>query len=596
MATHNCFLPHLFRADHFIKKVFIEEKGFLISQILRILKKYGHREWLVFILTPRELSAICCGVGLEEYAISLPLEMSENLRVTKAAGLIGAATFLSRILGYLRDMVLAWFFGAGLVSDAFFVAFRIPNLLRKLFAEGSLSIAFIPVFTECLVQRGRREAFELARSAMRLLSVLLVLAVILGVFLSPLIIRIIAPGFAGASIKLSLTVTLTRIMFPYIFFIGLVALCMAILNVLGHFAAPALAPVFLNLAMIGSVLWISPHLDEPIMGLAVGVIAGGVLQLALQLPFLVKKGVRFWQKTKIFHPALKKVGILMLPTVFGAAAYQVNILFGTLLASLLPEGSVSYLYYADRLVQFPLGVFAIATATAVLPSLSRQAAANDLDGVKQTFIFAMKLVSFITVPAMVGLIVLREPIVALLFKRGAFGSDTTRLTAHALFYYGIGLWAFSAERIVISTFYALHDTRTPVKMALISIIANAILGILLMKPLGHGGLALSTSLAAILNVWLLTHRLSVKLGRLGWKNLAPSAFKIMACSGIMGIAVWSFSSLMTLHEAKTLYGLFVGLMGSILTGLVFYGGSALLFRSREIEMVLDLARKGERKR
>jgi len=338
--------------------------------------------------------------------------MSENTRVTKAAGVVGSATLLSRIFGFVRDAVIAWYFGTGLSSDAFFVAFRIPNLLRRLFGEGSLSISFIPVFTEYLSNRGRSEAFDLARSAVRLLSVLLVLTAIAGILLAPLVVRIIAPGWSGAPEKYQLTVTLTRIMFPYIFFIGLVALAMGILNVLGHFAAPALAPVFLNIAMIGSIFFISPYMEDPVMGLAIGVLVGGALQLVLQLPFLIRKGFYFWQKATLYHPGLKKIGKLMLPATFGAAVYQINILVGTLLATLLPEGSVSYLYYADRLVQFPLGVFAIATATAVLPSLSRQAAANDFQSLRDTFNHALNLVFFITIPAMVGLIVLRVPIVA----------------------------------------------------------------------------------------------------------------------------------------------------------------------------------------
>ncbi|HHC24287.1 MAG TPA: murein biosynthesis integral membrane protein MurJ, partial [Desulfobacterales bacterium] len=330
--------------------------------------------------------------------------MSENARVTKAAGVVGAATFLSRIFGFVRDVVIAWFFGAGLSSDAFFVAFRIPNLLRRLFAEGSLSIAFIPVFTEYLTHHGKEEAFHLARSAMRLLSIILVITAVLGVLLAPLIILMIAPGFTDSPEKYSLTVLLTRIMFPYIFFICLVALCMGILNVLGHFAAPALAPVCLNIAIIFSAFFISPYMADPVTGLAIGVLIGGALQLTLQLPFLIRKGFYFWEKAVIFHPGVKKIGILMLPAIFGASVYQLNILVGTLLASLLPEGSVSYLYYADRLVQFPLGIFAIATATAVLPSLSRQAAAKDFDALGNTFAHAMKLVFFITVPSMAGLI------------------------------------------------------------------------------------------------------------------------------------------------------------------------------------------------
>ena len=522
--------------------------------------------------------------------------MSENVRVTKAAGVVGAATLISRIFGFIRDVVIAWFFGAGLAADAFFVAFRIPNLLRRLFAEGSLSIAFIPVFTEYLASKGKAEAFSLARSAIRFLSVLLVFAAIAGILLAPLIVRVIAPGFIDSPEKLSLTITLTRIIFPYIFFICLVALCMGILNALGHFAAPALAPVLLNLAMICSVFLISPHMADPVTGLAIGVLIGGVLQLALQMPFLIKKGFYFWQKTKIYHPGLKKIGILMLPAIFGAAVYQINILVGTLLASLLPEGSISYLYYADRLVQFPLGIFAIAVATAVLPSLSRQAAINDFEGVRDTFGHAMKLVLFITVPAMAGLIVLREPIVALLFKRGAFDAEAVRLTASALLYYGMGLWAFSGVRIVVSTFYALQDTKTPVKIAVISISANILLGIILMGPLAHGGLALSTSLASILNLGLLIRALKIKLGHLGMKNIMKSACKTVLCSAIMGVIVSGVALLIIPSENGSFSGLFFGIMVSIIIGIVLYVSFSFLIKSPELERVQAVVMKGIHKK
>lgn len=521
--------------------------------------------------------------------------MYENTRVTNAAGIVGSATLLSRIFGFLRDVVIAGYFGAGLGSDAFFVAFRIPNLLRRLFAEGSLSIAFIPVFTEYLTNKGKDEAFKLAGSAILLLSIILTMLALVGILLSPLIVRIIAPGFAGSPEKLSLTITLTRIMFPYIFFIGMVALCMGILNVLGHFAAPALAPVFLNLAMIGGVFFISPHLSEPITGLAIGVIIGGVLQLFLQIPFIIRKGVFFWKKTRIYHAGLKKVGLLMLPTVFGAAVYQINILVGTLLASLLPEGSVSYLYYADRLVQFPLGIFAIATATAVLPSLSRQAAAEDFAGVRETFAHAMNLVFFITIPSMVGLIILREPIISLLFKRGAFDAETTRLTAVALLYYGMGLWAFSAVRIVVSTFYALQDTKTPVRMAVVSVIANIVLGVLLMGPMGHGGLALSTSLASMLNLVLLIRALRVTLGSLELKSIKESVCKTLVSSVMMGAVVWVVSVYMTRSGDGTLSSLLFGLMGSIIIGFLFYGAFSFFIKSPELKKVWVAVTKGIRK-
>lgn len=521
--------------------------------------------------------------------------MSENTRVTKAAGVVGAATLLSRLFGFIRDVVIAWFFGAGFSSDAFFVAFRIPNLLRRLFAEGSLSIAFIPVFTEYLTVKGKDEAFKLARAAIWLLSMILAIVAVLGVLFSPVIIKVIAPGFISSPEKFFLTVNLTRIMFPYIFFIGLVALCMGILNSLGHFAAPALAPVFLNIAMICSVFFISPYMSDPVTGLAIGVLIGGVLQLALQIPFLIKKGLYFLQRVKIFHPGLKRIGLLMLPAVFGAAVYQINILVGTLLASLLPEGSISYLYYADRLVQFPLGIFAIATATAVLPSLSRQAASGDLEAVKATFAYAMKLVLFITIPSMVGLIILREPIVALLFKRGVFDSKATQLTAYALLYYGIGLWAFSGVRIVVSTFYALQDTRTPVRMAVISIIANIVLGIILMGPLAHGGLALATSLASMLNFGLLIRALKIKLGPLGLRSIAESACKSVLCAAIMGAVVMVVSIFMIPSADGSLYSLFFGLIGTIIIGFLFYGSFSFLIKSPEMEKVWGIIVKGIRK-
>jgi len=520
--------------------------------------------------------------------------MTEKKRVTKAAGVVGSATLLSRIFGFIRDVVIAWFFGAGLASDAFFVAFRIPNLLRRLFAEGSLTIAFIPVFTEYLTRKGQAEAFALGRAAVRLLTVILTLATIVGIMGAPLIVWVVAPGFADAPDKQALTILLTRMMFPYIFFIGLVALAMGILNALGHFAAPALAPVMLNIAIIASALFVSPRLSEPVVGLAVGVVLGGILQLALQIPFLIRKGFRFWTKSGFWHPGLQRIGRLMLPAVFGAAVYQINILIGTLLASLLPEGSVSYLYYADRLVQFPLGIFAIATATAVLPSLSRQAADGDLDALGRTFAHAMRLVLFITVPAMVGLIVLREPIVALLFKRGAFDAQTTRLTAVALLYYGIGLWAFSAVRIVVSTFYALQDTRTPVQMAAISIGVNIVMGIILMGPLKHGGLALATSLASMVNLGLLIWALAKRLGPIDWGSIGASLVKTVLSSGMMGGAVWIGAWLVLPSDGGGTAILLVGLLATILAGIVSYGTSACLLKSAELKELLTTFRKTSR--
>lgn len=517
--------------------------------------------------------------------------MSEKSRVIKAAGVVGAATLLSRILGFLRDAVIAWYFGAGQYSDAFIAAFRIPNLLRKLLGEGSISNAFVPVLTDYLAIDGRKEAFRLARSALWVLSIILVVISLIGILLSPLIVKIIAPGFIDAPDKLALTITLTRIMFPYIFFIGLVALCMGILNVFGHFAAPALAPVLLNLAIILSVFFLCPHLNTPVLGLAIGVMIGGILQLILQLPVMARQGFNFWQKTKIWHPGLKKMSRLMPPVILGGAVYQINVLVGTLLASFLPEGSVAVLYFADRLVQFPLGIFAIAAATAVLPSLSRQAALNDLSALKDTFGYAVRLTLFLTIPSMLGLIVLRVPIITMLFQRGEFSPQATLLTAQALLYYAIGLWAFSAVRIVAATFFALKDTRTPMVMATVSILANIGLGIVLMKPLAHAGLALATSLASILNLALLVLALRKKLGALGWRGIAQSALKTMGSAVVMGAVVWVAAKVLIPAQGASFLALVAGVMACVAAGLAIFWGCSYGVKSPELGTMLAEIKK-----
>jgi putative peptidoglycan lipid II flippase len=516
--------------------------------------------------------------------------------MTKAAGVVGTATLLSRILGFVRDVMVAWFFGAGLAADAFFVAFRIPNLLRRLFAEGSLTVSFIPVFTECLQKRGQEEAFKLARSAWWLLAIILAIVTVLGILSSPLVVKIVAPGFCGSPEKYDLTVLLMRIMFPYIFFIGLVAVAMGILNALGHFAAPALAPVLLNVAMIGSLLIISPHLEQPSAGLAIGVLIGGGLQLALQVPFLIQKGYRVFVRSPLLHPALKRVGLLMIWSAFGAAVYQINTLVGTLLASFLKEGSVSYLYYADRLVQFPLGVFAIALSTAVLPSLSRQAAASDMEGLRESFSYALKLVFFITIPAMTGLIILREPIVRLLFERGAFDPVATRMTADALLYFAIGLWAFSGVRIVVATFYAIQDARTPVKIAVLSVLANLAFSVVLMGPMHHGGLALATSLASAVNLVLLSRALRKRLGRIGARDILESVLRSTASAIVMGGAIAAVGLWAAPRCGKSPWYLLTWVSGSMVAGAILYGGCACLFKCRELFAVADFVRATVRKK
>jgi len=327
------------------------------------------------------------------------------------------------------------------------------------------------------------------------------------------------------------------------------------------------------------------------VGLAVGVVIGGVLQLMLQVPYLMKHGFFFWQKTAFYHPGLKKIGRLMIPSVFGAAVYQINILVGTLLASLLAEGSVSYLYYADRLVQFPLGIFAISLSVAVLPALSRQAASRDIDGVRKTFAYAVSLIFFITLPAMTGLIVLRHPIVSLLFERGAFDAVNSARTADALLYFSMGLWAFSGVRIVVSTFFAFEDTRTPVKIGVVSVLANIIFSLILMGPLAHGGLALAASIASMINFLLLAAALKIKLGALGGKKIIESVARSVLCSLVMGGCLLALTGFYHPADPAARAGQMGIVAGAVLLGVGVYITTAWFLKCRELEDIMNLFRK-----
>ena len=515
--------------------------------------------------------------------------LTEKEKVSRAAGTVGFYTLLSRILGLVRDMVLAYFFGSKMAADAFFVAFRIPNLLRRFFAEGSLTIAFIPVFTETLTQKSKEDAYELARAVLTLLSLLLVVVTILGVLFSPWIVRIQAYGFGASGAKYELTVLLTRITFPYIFLVSLVAFFMGVLNSLRHFAAPAAAPILLNVGIIAGALWVSPFLSEPIVGVAIGVLIGGILQVLLQIPWIMKKGLSLRPLWMPRHPAVKKIGLLMLPAIFGSAVYQLNQFIGTLLASFLPQGSISWLYYADRIVEFPLGVFAIAISTAALPSLAKQVAGKDFSDFRETLGHALRLVFFITTPATVGMILLRVPIIEVFFERGAFDHRTTLMTAQALLFYSLGLWAFSASRVMLSAFYAFQDTKTPVQVATITMIANALLSLLLMGPLRHGGLALSLSLSSTLQLLLLIIILSRRGDLLDLKPMISSAARSLAASAVMGFVLYDLNGRwLSPGVPGSFWSHALTLAGVITVGVAVYFVMARIFRCPEISSILSL--------
>jgi len=514
---------------------------------------------------------------------------SDDNKITRSAGVVSFYTFLSRILGLIRDMVIASLFGSSMAADAFFVAFRIPNLLRRLFAEGSLTISFIPIFTEYLNIKGREDAFNLARIVLTLLSVILAVISILGIIFSPWIVRIQAFGFGTSSIKYDLTVLLTRITFPYIFLISIVAFFMGVLNSLRHFAAPAAAPIFLNLGIIGAAYFISPYCDQPIVGIAIGVLIGGFMQICLQIPWVIKEGIRLFPKWQLDHPALKKMGLLMVPAIFGSAVYQFNQFIGTLLASFLEEGSISWLYYADRLVQFPLGIFAIAISTAALPSLSTHIVKKDYKQYGDTLSYALSMVFFITLPSMVGLIVLGRPIISIIFERGAFDAYCSLMTSQALLFYSIGLWAFSGIRVIVSGFYAIQDTVTPVKVAVIALGTNLILSLVLMAPMKHSGLAFALSLSSAVQFFLLILFLKKKVHVGNIKYVFVSGIKFAFAAAVMGLGVKYFNSKwLVMDSGLGLWILVIKLTTLIIIGLVIYFSVVKMLGCQEVTSIMNL--------
>lgn len=513
-----------------------------------------------------------------------------NHSVVKAAGLIGAATFSSRILGLIRDIILARLFGATQAADAFFVAYRIPNLLREMFAEGSMSSAFIPVFTEYRTLRAQKDAWELASAAFTTLLSIVTLVTLVGVIAAPGLVWLIAPGFRDDPEKLAITVLLTRLMFPYLLFISLAALAMGILNSFRAFAAPALSPMFFNIFVIGCALFVAPIMPDPILGVAIGVVAGGAAQFAMQLPGLAFRNMLFGFRFHPGHPGVRRIGTLMIPTLLGLSVTQINITVSTILASYF-DGGPTYLFYAMRLIQFPLGIFGVALATAILPTLSTQAAQGALDELRETLGFGLRMILFIILPAMLGLMLLRRPIVHIVFEHGVFSSADTEATALAVLCYALGLWAFAGVRIIVAAFYSLQDTKTPAKAAVLAVVANVIFSIFLMAPLGHAGLALATALAAMVNGTMLVTVLNRRLGGVDWRSVGRSAMRVLAaaapvvlaCLWVSGLAVWARPDEWVAKGIMLTVGI-----GLSVTG---YVGAHALMRSEELEVLWGLVKR-----
>lgn len=514
----------------------------------------------------------------------------EKRRIAKAAGIMSVATFISRILGYVKDMILANFFGATGIADTFFVAFRIPNLLRELFAEGSMSSAFIPVLTEYQTKHGMEEAKRLVRITFTFILLFVGSICVLGIVFAPEIVTAIAPGFVNMPDKFSMTVLLTRVMFPFLLFISLAALSMGALNVKRTFFVPALAPAMLNITIIIVVIMFAGKMAQPIVAVAIGVALGGFVQFAFQMPSFFKNGYSLKPAYDLKHEGLKRMSLLIMPATMGMAVAQINIFVSTILASYLPEGSITYLYYSMRLVQFPVGIFGVAMGMAVLPILSEHAVKGDHDKLREDFSFALRLLFFVTVPAMAGLIALREPIVNILFQRGRFDYAATAGTAQALLFYSIGIWSIVGVRVVTASFYSMQDTKTPVKVALVALASNVIFSVILMNPLKHSGLALANSLASAVNFTLLFFFLRKKLKRVDARKILSSFAKSIISGSIMGVAGWIILHGETWQtHGNTLNKTFF-LSGTIVFCVMTYLFLSAILKSEELSYVAEMVR------
>lgn len=451
----------------------------------------------------------------------------------KSIASVSAMTLISRVLGFVRDMVIARVFGASAGADAFFVAFKIPNFLRRLFAEGAFSQAFVPVLTEYKTRRSHEEVKDLVDHVSGALGLALFLVTLVGVIAAPVLIMLFAPGFSADAGKFELAADMLRITFPYLLFISLTAFAGGILNAYGRFAVPAFTPVFLNLSMIATALWLAPHLAEPVTALAWGVFIAGVVQLVFQWPYLRQLRLLPRFRFKRAHEGVSRVLRLMLPVMFGSSVAQLNLLIDTVIASFLVTGSVSWLYYSDRLVEFPLGVLGIALATVILPKLSQQHAEASPQAFSYTVDWGLRWVIVVGVPATLGLMALAAPMLATLFHYGEFTLSDVVKSSYSLMAYSLGLTGFVMVKILASGFYARQDTRTPVRFALIALLVNLLLNLILVWPLAHAGLALATSLAALLNTALLLRALR----RIGAYQPEPGWGALLWRVGIAGAAM-----------------------------------------------------------
>lgn len=461
------------------------------------------------------------------------------MNLLRALATVSGLTLVSRILGFVRDFVIARTFGAGVATDAFFVAFRLPNLLRRMFAEGAFSQAFVPILAEYKNRQGDAAARQLVNRIATVLSLVVAAISLAGIVAAPLLIYVSAPGFSADPDKFALTVELTRITFPYILFMSIVALAGGILNTWSRFAIPAITPVLLNLAFIGMALFAAPYFDPPVLALAWAVFLGGVLQVALQLRPLARIGMLPRFDLKLSDPGVRRVVTLMLPAMLGVSVAQVSLVINTIFASFLQSGSVSWLYYADRLMEFPAGLLGVALGTILLPSLSRLHASDRREEFSAMLDWGLRLTLMLTLPAALALAMLAVPLIATLFYHGAFTGEDVMQTRLALIAYSIGLTGLIMVKILAPGFYARQDIRTPVKFAVITLVATQVMNLAFIVPFKHAGLALAIGLASLLNAGLLYRGLRLRgvyRPLPGWPRFAG---RLVVALAVLAAILWS---------------------------------------------------------
>jgi putative peptidoglycan lipid II flippase len=509
-------------------------------------------------------------------------------RLARSAGLYGLATMASRILGLVRDQVLAYYFGAGDAMDAFRVAFRVPNLVRDLFAEGAMSAAFVPTFTRELTLEGRPRAWRLANSVMTSLVIVTCVLVLLGIVFAEPLVRLYAEGFNDVPGKVALTVTLARIMTPFLTLVALAAVCMGMLNALGHFFVPALSPAMFNIATIAmtvALVPLAPTLGvQPITLVAISTLVGGLGQLLIQWRPLRQEGYRYRPALDLRDPALGRVLLLMGPGTIGMAATQINVFVNTQFASNEGTGAISWLDYAFRVMYLPIGLFGVSIAAASTPALSRLAATNDAPQMRSTIASAIGLMLALNIPATLGLMALAAPIVALIFERGRFTPADTASTARALQLYAVGLVGYSIVRIVSPAFYALQRSRIPVFASIASVVVNVALSIVLVRVMGFAGLALSTSIAVIVNATVQIVMLRQTLGGIQAARIAVTLVKASLAAVAMAAAAWYAESwLRAVWPGAGTTMQAVRVFGAIAVGLGVLTAAAWMLKLREFE-------------